>query len=36
MTNVLVLECNPWLMNGAAPTDASPVDVVVSSFTFTP
>jgi hypothetical protein len=27
---------NLWLFNGAAPTNASPVDVVVTSFTFTP
>ena len=27
---------NLWLFNGAAPTDGQPVEVIVSSFTFTP
>ena len=27
---------NLWLFNGAAPTDAQPVEIVIESFTFTP
>jgi hypothetical protein len=27
---------NLWLFNGAAPTNAQPVEVTVESFTFTP